>query len=169
MPLVALDAGLQGDGNPSTPLRVDFGGTGAASTVARSDHTHAAAFTFDCVPPWWTYNANAVVCSTTLVLARPSIASASVNGHWYTSGNWCTAEIAFASEPLYFENTAASPFAFKDAVLLYPGGSPSPISITRSIALPAGTHTVRYGVSLGTAGAGCSIYGSSMHGFVIPQ
>jgi hypothetical protein len=40
--VLAANAGLTGDGTSGNPLAVSFGGTGAATTAARSDHTHAA-------------------------------------------------------------------------------------------------------------------------------
>ena len=39
-PVVAVGGGLVGTGGVGSPLAVDFGGDGLASTVARSDHTH---------------------------------------------------------------------------------------------------------------------------------
>jgi hypothetical protein len=39
---VATNAGLSGAGTTASPLAVSFGGSGSASTVARSDHTHAS-------------------------------------------------------------------------------------------------------------------------------
>jgi len=43
-PVIALDAGLSGDGSAGSPLTVEFEGTGTASTAARSDHDHDARY-----------------------------------------------------------------------------------------------------------------------------
>ncbi len=44
LPTVSLGGGITGDGSTGTPLRADFSGTGAATTVSRSDHDHDAAY-----------------------------------------------------------------------------------------------------------------------------
>lgn len=41
-PTVAANSGILGDGSVASPLAADFGGTGNATTVARSNHTHLA-------------------------------------------------------------------------------------------------------------------------------
>lgn len=43
-PIVAVNAGLVGNGTAEAPLAVSFGGTGSATTVARSDHEHDARY-----------------------------------------------------------------------------------------------------------------------------
>lgn len=40
LPAVQIAGGLTGTGDPGSPLAVSFGGSGSATTVARSDHSH---------------------------------------------------------------------------------------------------------------------------------
>ena len=84
---------------------------------------------------------------------------ASVTGHWYTSSGSCTAEILFDAE------ATNSAYTAKDGLHTY-ATNWTDISFTRAKVLGTGTHTVRYATQ-GTAT--CTINGSGLHGYVIPQ
>jgi len=98
---VGTNAGLVGDGTSAAPLGVAFGGNGNATTVARSDHTHAPntganllidTTSFNWIPanqtnvttnatygPWYYFQYNASTASIT-VEAPPADLDAIVQG-----------------------------------------------------------------------------------------
>ena len=118
---------------------------------------------FECVPDGWSYAANRIICTTTIDLPQEMAVLAHVTGHWSVSSGWGMVEIMFGDEAMH--PAGNSPYVNKDGLHGYGTASWQPISTVRSKILPAGRHTVRYGVS--TSG-GTSLNGSSLHGVTIP-
>jgi len=110
---------------------------------------------FTCIPPNWSYGVGDV-CTTTVTLAQTSLVVATVTGHWVASSP-CTGEILFDAE------ATNSAYTAKNGLHSYYNNW-HPINLTRAEVLAPGTHTVRYAIQ-----GGCTINGSGLHGYVLPQ
>ncbi len=90
--LAPADSGLVGDGSPAAPLGVAFGSygdaAGTASTVARSDHSHASTLSCTQTPLTASPPGTGVreVCFVVVHMDKPGVVAATVNGLWTSAG-----------------------------------------------------------------------------------
>lgn len=128
--------------------------------------TPNAPSTFECIPTTWmdNYSTTTTICTTSISLASSSVVQASVNGQVLTSSG-CAIGLRINSEPSY---TIGDPStngmgAYAETSS---GSAWLPLSLSRSLLLPAGTHTIAYEV-IPRFGY-CTVSGTGMWGTIIP-